>query len=97
MILTALPPAPPALVEPAPLFPQRSALGAIWATCPGAIALDLRVLHFSDTGIGLDLELNSDQIGLGISAGSMLFLEAGVWRHWSDSGSGLLFGLGARF
>jgi hypothetical protein len=69
-------------------------VGVLVGTMPGGVALDLELAQVH--GVGIDLEGNAEQVGLGASFGDRLFLEAGGFVTY-DGAPGLFLGLGARW
>ena len=82
-----------AMVAHAPVDPFPRA-GVLVGTMPGGVALDLELAQVH--GVGIDLEGNAEQVGLGASWGDRLFLEGGGFVTY-DGAPGLFVGLGARW
>ena len=81
------------VVAEAPVDPWPR-VGVLVGTMPGGVALDLELAQVH--GVGVDLELNARQAGLGVSWGDRVFLEGGGFVGY-DGAPGLFVGLGARW
>lgn len=84
--------------------PDHGRLGVIVGPFPGVVAADLEVgrvdaswLIGKPLELGVDIEANHRQVGVGLTLGNKGFVEVGGFSEWTLSNQGLYLAGGMRF